>query len=83
MHEEWGGELVADVAPTSAQELASRVVGVLPTRRRCTRRIDMLAIGDLWHVLEVEATEPSLWLDHAPRRRPSIVSPTPSLARIA
>ncbi len=26
----------------------------------------MLRIGDLWHVLEVEVTEPSLFLDLAP-----------------
>jgi glutathione synthase/RimK-type ligase-like ATP-grasp enzyme len=65
VHEEWGGELVADNAPASAQELALRVVGVLPTVSLYAR-IDMLAIGNLWHVLEVEATEPSLWLDHAP-----------------
>ena len=29
-------------------------------------RIDIVSIGGQWHVMEVEVTEPSLWLDLAP-----------------
>ena len=29
-------------------------------------RIDVVSIADRWHVMEVEATEPALWLDLAP-----------------
>jgi glutathione synthase/RimK-type ligase-like ATP-grasp enzyme len=65
IHEEYGGttELVAvDAAPA---ELALRVVDALPAPVLYAR-IDLLRDGGHWFVLEVEATEPSLWLDHAP-----------------
>ena len=29
-------------------------------------RIDMVPVGGRWHVMEVEVTEPSLWLHLAP-----------------
>jgi hypothetical protein len=45
--------------------LAERVVAALP-HPTLYARIDMLQIGDHWHVLEVEVTEPALWLDLAP-----------------
>lgn len=65
VHEERGGNsTLADVPPRAA-ELATRVVDVLPAPALYAR-IDMLRFADGWHVLEVEATEPSLWLDHAP-----------------
>lgn len=46
-------------------ELAERVTGVLPTATLYAR-IDMVSLGDQWHVIEAEVTEPSLWLDLAP-----------------
>jgi glutathione synthase/RimK-type ligase-like ATP-grasp enzyme len=65
VHEHWGGESVLADAPPGAAELAARVVQVLPAPALYAR-IDLLRFADGWHVLEVEATEPSLWLDHAP-----------------
>jgi glutathione synthase/RimK-type ligase-like ATP-grasp enzyme len=46
-------------------ELAERVAGVLPTPTLYAR-IDLVALAAQWHVIEAEATEPSLWLDLAP-----------------
>jgi hypothetical protein len=45
-------------------EFAERVVSVLP-EPVLYARIDAVAVGGQWHVLEVEATEPSLFLDLA------------------
>ncbi len=65
VQEEWGGRTEA-VEPTGgAVGLAARVCSVLP-EPPLYARIDMLRAGDLWHVLEVEVTEPSLFLDLAP-----------------
>jgi hypothetical protein len=60
-----GGTELVDDPPAAAVELAERVVAVLP-QATLYARIDMLPIGNHWHVLEVEVTEPSLWLDLAP-----------------
>jgi len=65
VHEERGGTSELAEPPSGAAELAARVVSVLPTPALYAR-IDLLRFSDGWHVLEVEATEPSLWLDHAP-----------------
>jgi glutathione synthase/RimK-type ligase-like ATP-grasp enzyme len=65
VHEERGGTSELVDLPPGASELAARVVEVLPAPALYAR-IDMLQFADGWHVLEVEATEPSLWLDHAP-----------------
>jgi glutathione synthase/RimK-type ligase-like ATP-grasp enzyme len=46
-------------------ELAERVCSVLPTPTLYAR-IDLVSLGDGWHVIEAEVTEPSLWLDLAP-----------------
>ncbi len=46
-------------------ELAERVCGVLPTLTLYAR-IDLVSLGERWHVIEAEVTEPSLWLDLAP-----------------
>jgi hypothetical protein len=46
-------------------ELAERVCAVLPTPTLYAR-IDLVSRGELWHVIEAEVTEPSLWLDLAP-----------------
>jgi glutathione synthase/RimK-type ligase-like ATP-grasp enzyme len=65
VQEEWGGHTAVTEPSEHAQELASRVCRVLPALPLYAR-IDMLRIGDFWHVLEVEATEPSLFLELAP-----------------
>jgi glutathione synthase/RimK-type ligase-like ATP-grasp enzyme len=65
VHEHWGGESVLADAQPAAAALATRVVRALPAPALYAR-IDMLLFADGWHVLEVEATEPSLWLDQAP-----------------
>lgn len=46
-------------------ELAERVTAALPTPTLYAR-IDLVSIGEQWHVIEAEVTEPSLWLDLAP-----------------
>jgi glutathione synthase/RimK-type ligase-like ATP-grasp enzyme len=46
-------------------ELAERVCGALPTPTLYAR-IDLVSLGQRWHVIEAEVTEPSLWLDLAP-----------------
>jgi glutathione synthase/RimK-type ligase-like ATP-grasp enzyme len=65
VHEEWGGRTEATEPSDGATELAARVCTTLPAAPLYAR-IDMLRIGDLWHVLEVEATEPSLYIELAP-----------------
>jgi hypothetical protein len=65
VHEEYGGRTELVALGDGAAALAERVVAALPAPALYAR-IDMLRYGDAWHVLEVEATEPSLWLDQAP-----------------
>jgi glutathione synthase/RimK-type ligase-like ATP-grasp enzyme len=62
---EWGGRAELATASASVAELATRVVEVLPAPALYAR-IDIVAIADRWHVMEVEVTEPALWLDLAP-----------------
>jgi glutathione synthase/RimK-type ligase-like ATP-grasp enzyme len=66
VHEEYGGRNAFVDAGDAAAELARRVCSILPAQPLYAR-IDLLESQGLWHVLEVEATEPSLWLDLAPR----------------
>jgi glutathione synthase/RimK-type ligase-like ATP-grasp enzyme len=65
VHEEYGGRTTLAEPPDAAAELAARVFAVLPVPAMYAR-IDLLRTHGLWQVLEVEATEPSLWLDLAP-----------------
>ena len=65
VHEERGGTSELVEPPAGAADLATRVVGVLPSPALYAR-VDLLQLPSGWHVLEVEATEPALWLDHAP-----------------
>jgi glutathione synthase/RimK-type ligase-like ATP-grasp enzyme len=65
VHEEYGGRVELVDATPGQRELAARVVAALPSTPMYAR-IDMLRGNDGWMVLEVEATEPSLWLDLAP-----------------
>jgi glutathione synthase/RimK-type ligase-like ATP-grasp enzyme len=64
VHEHHGG--VSELAAPSAGlvEFGERVVSVLP-EPVLYARVDVVAIGSQWHVLEVEATEPTLFLDLA------------------
>jgi glutathione synthase/RimK-type ligase-like ATP-grasp enzyme len=65
VQEEWGGT-TERVEPTAVLgELATRVCEVLPAPALYAR-IDMVSIAGNWHVMEVEVTEPSLWLHLAP-----------------
>ena len=66
VQEEWGGRTEAVELTAGVAELAARICSVLP-EQPLYARVDMLRAGDLWHVLEVEVTEPSLFLDLAPR----------------
>jgi glutathione synthase/RimK-type ligase-like ATP-grasp enzyme len=65
VHEEWGGSSGVVPVPDAAAELALRVCAALPVAPLYAR-VDLLQLQGMWHVSEVEATEPSLWLDHAP-----------------
>jgi hypothetical protein len=65
VHEHWGGRSEVVTPPSGAAELAARVCEVLPAPTLYAR-IDLLQISGLWHVLEVEVTEPHLWLAEAP-----------------
>lgn len=62
-------------------ELAERVCGVLPTPTLYAR-IDLISLGERWHVIEAEVTEPSLWLDLAPAAATRQLA-TRLLARVA
>jgi glutathione synthase/RimK-type ligase-like ATP-grasp enzyme len=65
VHEEWGGRTELVEPSAGLAELATRVCAIL-SAPALYARIDIVSIGGSWHVMEVEATEPSLWLDHAP-----------------
>jgi hypothetical protein len=65
VHEEHGGTTLAADPGDAVRELAARVVAALPVAPLYAR-VDLLHDRGLWHVLEVEVTEPALWLDLAP-----------------
>jgi glutathione synthase/RimK-type ligase-like ATP-grasp enzyme len=65
VHEEWGGSTELVEPSASLAELATRVCEVLPAPALYAR-IDVVSIAGSWHVMEVEVTEPSLWLELAP-----------------
>ena len=62
---EWGGHSEVATPSASLAELATRVYDVLPAPALYAR-IDVVSIAGSWHVMEVEVTEPALWLDDAP-----------------
>jgi len=65
VHEEWGGRTERVEPSAGLTELATRVCTVLPAPALYAR-IDIVSLGGQWHVMEVEATEPTLWLHLAP-----------------
>lgn len=65
VQEEWGGSSERVEPSATLAELATRVCSVLPTAALYAR-IDIVSIGGQWHIMEVEVTEPYLWLDLAP-----------------
>ena len=65
VHEHWGGSSELVAPPGALAELALRACDALPAVPLYAR-IDMLRARDSWQIVEVEATEPSLWLDVAP-----------------
>jgi glutathione synthase/RimK-type ligase-like ATP-grasp enzyme len=64
VQEQYGGLNEVVDAPPGAAELAARVCTLLPALP-CYARIDMLVAPTGWQIIEVEATEPSLFLDLA------------------
>jgi glutathione synthase/RimK-type ligase-like ATP-grasp enzyme len=62
-------------------ELAERVTAVLPTPTLYAR-IDRVSLGEQWHVIEAEVTEPSLWLDLAPTEATEVLAAA-VLSRVA
>ena len=65
VQEHHGGTTELVDANPGLVELAERVCAELPTPTLYAR-IDLVLLGGLWHVMEAEVTEPSLWLDLAP-----------------
>jgi glutathione synthase/RimK-type ligase-like ATP-grasp enzyme len=65
VQEEWGGSAELAEPSDSLAELATRVCTVLPTPALYAR-IDIVSIAGQWHIMEVEVTEPYLWLELAP-----------------
>jgi Prokaryotic glutathione synthetase, ATP-grasp domain len=61
----YGGRVEPVEPSASLVELAARVTGLLPSPPLYAR-IDVVQIRGRWHVIEVEATEPSLFLETAP-----------------
>ena len=59
------GALADNLVLKGANALAERVAATLPTPTLYAR-VDVIPIGGHWHVIEVEATEPRLYLEHAP-----------------
>ena len=65
INEHWGGRNEATEVTDVLAELGARVVDVLPAAPLYAR-VDVVSLGGQWHVIEVEVTEPSLYLDLAP-----------------
>jgi glutathione synthase/RimK-type ligase-like ATP-grasp enzyme len=62
---EWGGHNEVATPSAGLTEFATRVHSVLPGPALYAR-IDAVWMVDGWHLMEVEVTEPALWLDEAP-----------------
>jgi glutathione synthase/RimK-type ligase-like ATP-grasp enzyme len=65
VQEEWGGTAERAEPTTGLADLATRVCEILPASSLYAR-IDIVSIAGRWHIMEVEVTEPSLWLELAP-----------------
>jgi glutathione synthase/RimK-type ligase-like ATP-grasp enzyme len=65
IHERYGGDLEATDASPALVELAQRVWGGLPVPALYAR-VDVVPVADRWHVIEVEVTEPRLFLEYGP-----------------
>jgi glutathione synthase/RimK-type ligase-like ATP-grasp enzyme len=65
VQEEWGGTAELVTPSDSLADLATRVYAVLPTPALYAR-IDIVSIAGRWHLMEIEVTEPYLWLELAP-----------------
>ncbi len=65
VQEQWGGSCELVEASTGLAALATRVCAALPAPPLYAR-VDVVMLGGRWHVMEVEVTEPSLWLQLAP-----------------
>jgi glutathione synthase/RimK-type ligase-like ATP-grasp enzyme len=65
IQEHHGGRTEPITPSDSLVEFGERVHAVLPAPTLYAR-IDVIAIGGQWHVMEVEVTEPSLFLEHGP-----------------
>jgi glutathione synthase/RimK-type ligase-like ATP-grasp enzyme len=65
IHERYGGALEPMMPTPALAELAARVVGSLPSPALYAR-VDVVELAGRLHVLEVEVTEPRLYLELAP-----------------
>jgi glutathione synthase/RimK-type ligase-like ATP-grasp enzyme len=65
IQEHWGGTTEPIEPAAGFVQLAERVCASLPWPTLYAR-VDLVVIDGAWHVLELEVTEPSLWLDLAP-----------------
>jgi hypothetical protein len=81
VQEQWGGRNELLEPSAALTELATRVCSVLPAPTLYAR-VDLVRLGSGWHVIEVEVTEPSLFLDYAsPDANDRLVTAT--IARLA
>ena len=65
VQEEWGGTAERAEPTAGLADLATRVCEILPASSLYAR-IDIVSIAGQWHIMEVEVTEPYLWLELAP-----------------
>lgn len=65
IHPQFGGRLEPYSASAGLVELARRIHGILPAAA-LYGRVDVLRLDGGWHVVEVEVTEPRLFLELAP-----------------
>jgi glutathione synthase/RimK-type ligase-like ATP-grasp enzyme len=73
IHPQYGGHVEATTPTVPLAELAERVCATVPSPPLYAR-VDVLALGGLWHVIECEVTEPRLFLEHgAPHAMDALV----------
>ena len=65
IHERYGGGIEHAVLSDATAELSRRVWSALP-EPALYARVDLVPIGGQWHVIELEVTEPRLFLEYGP-----------------
>jgi glutathione synthase/RimK-type ligase-like ATP-grasp enzyme len=81
VQEEWGGTAELVEPSESLAELARRVSSVLPTPALYAR-VDIVTVAGQWHLMEIEVTEPYLWLELAPRTTETLADAIAGLSKV-